>query len=847
MTKENLTMSKAVIMAGGFGTRLRPLTMEIPKPMVPIINEPMIGHIVRQLAKAGITDIISVLYFLPDSIKNHFDDGQDYDVNMSYVMANADYGTAGAVKNAQEFLDRRIIVISGDVLTDIDLQAAIDFHESKKADATIVLTRVETPLEYGIVMTEENGRISRFLEKPSWGQVFSDTINTGIYILEPQVLDLIPEKTEYDFSKDLFPDMLEKNLGLYGYVAEGYWRDVGNLNEYHKGQLDSLNGLVNLPITEKIDTNNDSNVVGEGTQIDPTAILRGKNIIGNNCVISSNTELSNCVIGDGCIIGMGSVLKGTTLWDNVKIGVFSNLTEDVICTETEIGDRVTIGEHVFISNNCEIGDGAQLFSNIKLWPEKKVDEDAVLTTSLVRESKWNSKLFTDARISGFSNVEMNPEFGAKLGASYGNTIGAGSKVLASRDPDTVSRLMKRSIVAGLLSVGVEVNDLRQMSIPQTRQEINTGKYEGGFHVRRSPRNPDNIDIIIFSEDGRDIPIATTKKIERFFYGEDIKRVHYKDVGRIAYPERTNEIYVNRFLESIDREVVASKDFRLLMDYSFGLASGIFPYILGQLKVRSLSLHDYIDGSRFHPDPSMDSAETKDDTPNIMRSLNYNMGFRIEAGAEKVSFIDEQGLWYDPNRLLTLVTKLFLEANRSFEPYKIAVSILASSEIDQLLEEFDVELVRIKNNHSAMMEATVDESVKYVGGIYGGFIFADFLKASDGMYTVAKILEMTAITGKKLRDLDRELPKRYQLSKTLDCGWKSKGTVMRMAMDYSKNSRRELVEGIKIYSNDIDNSWVLLLPSKEKPEFHIYAESDVLVTTESVLSKYSDLVKEWANS
>lgn len=829
-------MTKAVIMAGGFGTRLRPLTMQIPKPMVPILNEPMMGHIVSQLKEIGITDIVSVLYFLPESIKDYFGNGKAYDVNMEYVMANADFGTAGAVKNAESVLDSRVLVISGDVLTDIDVKAALQFHEEKKADATIILTRVESPLEYGIVMTDQEGKIDRFLEKPSWGQVFSDTINTGIYILEPHVLDMIPEKTEYDFSKDLFPDMLDKNMGLYGYVAEGYWRDVGNLNEYHKGQLDSLHGLIKLP---------KSNKSKENSGISPKAKLLGKNIIGDNCIIAEDAEISNCVIGNGCIIGKGTVLRGVTLWDNVKIGNHSSLSEDVVCSETEIGDRVEIGEHVFISNNCVIGDGARLFGNLKLWPNKTVEEDAVLTTSLVRESKWDRTLFTDARISGESNVEMNPEFGAKLGASYGNTIGAGSRILASRDPDSVSRLMKRSIAAGLLSVGVEVNDLREMSIPQTRQEINTGKYEGGIHIRRSPRNPDETDIIIFSKDGRDISIATTKRIERFFYGEDIKRVHYREVGRISYPERTNEIYVNRFLESIEKEKIAGEGFKILMDYSYGLASGIFPYILGQLDVKSLSLHDYIDRVRFQSIKS--NSPDNDETPTIMRSLGYNMGFRIEPGAEKISFIDEKGRWYDSQRLLTLVTKLYLECHREERDYKIAVSVLGTSAIDEIAAEYGVEVIRIKNNHSAMMEATRDESVKFVGGVYGGFIFSDFLKASDGMYTIAKILEMSAKTGIKLGDLANQLPETHIAYKTIACGWKSKGTVMRMAMEYSKNSERELVEGVKIFTDSQHKEWALLLPSKVNPEFQIYTEAASNEEAESLANKFTALVADWANA
>ncbi len=179
----------AVIMAGGFGTRLRPITCNVPKPMVPLANMPMMEHIVNLLKKYDLKQIVSVLYFQPEVITKHFGDGSDFGIRMDYVMATADYGTAGSIKNSEEYLKgKRFIIISGDVLTDFDLSAAIRFHEERKAMATIVLTRVSNPLEYGVVITAADGKIERFLEKPSWGEVFSDTINTGIYILEPEIL-----------------------------------------------------------------------------------------------------------------------------------------------------------------------------------------------------------------------------------------------------------------------------------------------------------------------------------------------------------------------------------------------------------------------------------------------------------------------------------------------------------------------------------------------------------------------------------------------------------------------------------------------------------------------------------
>ena len=233
---------KAIIMAGGFGTRLRPLTINLPKPMVPVANRPMMEHVVSLLARHGITDITSLLYYQADKIRSYFGDGHAFGVRMDYAQPQEDFGTAGAVRFAMDSVDEPVLVISGDLVTDFDLDEAISWHRDKKSQATLLLTRVENPLAYGIVITDEEGHIIRFLEKPSWSEAFSDTINTGIYILEPEAVKLIPPKASFDFSRNLFPLMLANEMGLYGKIMDGYWKDVGNLGEYHHVHEDFFAG-----------------------------------------------------------------------------------------------------------------------------------------------------------------------------------------------------------------------------------------------------------------------------------------------------------------------------------------------------------------------------------------------------------------------------------------------------------------------------------------------------------------------------------------------------------------------------------------------------------------------------
>ncbi|MBI2619641.1 MAG: NTP transferase domain-containing protein [Ignavibacteriales bacterium] len=468
-------------MAGGFGTRLRPLTCNIPKPMVPVVNKPMMEHIIDLLKSHGIADLVATLFYQPEIIIGHFGDGSAFGVKLQYRKTEADLGTAGSVKNAGDFLDQRFLIISGDVLTDFDLTRAIRFHQERKSKATVLLTRVANPLQFGVILTRDDGRITRFLEKPSWGEVFSDTINTGIYILEPDVLDMVPQGEEFDFSRNLFPAMLDAEMPLFGYVSEGYWRDIGNLHEYQDAHFDVLRSVVKVRIAGK---KTGKVFAGDGTRIETDdKNVAGTVIVGRNSRIHSGAILANSVIGDDCEILPGAVISNSIIWSGSQIGSRAELSYDVIGSKSIIGDRTTIAENVFISDQCVVGKKSQLLSNIKLWPEKVVEEGAIVTRSLVWEDQWQRELFKNSTVTGISNIEMNPEFAAKLGAAFGAYVGAGSTVVASRDADNVSRMINRALMCGLMSAGVHCNDLRATSIPIVRHELKSGKEKGGIHVR----------------------------------------------------------------------------------------------------------------------------------------------------------------------------------------------------------------------------------------------------------------------------------------------------------------------------------------------------------------------------
>src|SRR4051812_24759188 len=547
---------KGVIMAGGFGTPLRPLTCNLPKTMVPVGNRPMMSHIVGLLKKHGIGDLISLVYYQPESVKKHFGDGSGFGVKMVYQGAESDLGTAGSVKLSEKLIGGgRFMVISADILTDFDLSAAIQFHEEKKAKATLVLTRVENPLAFGVVITDKAGRITRFLEKPSWGEVFSDTINTGIYILEPEVLELMPEGKEFDFSKNLFPLMLEHGMPLYGYISAGYWKDIGTLPEYLLAHGDILKGQVEVDVEGERQRRLGKDVwVGQGTRIDPTARFKDSVILGKDCVVGANASLSNCILGDGSVIGDGAKLVGSILWDGVRVGMGGDIKEAVIASRSQVGDGAYVGVGVVISDQCRVGRGSTVKAEVKMWPHKVVEDGATLSTSLVWGDKWSRNLFDAYGISGTGNIEMTPEFACKLGAAYGASLSKGSTVLISRDNHKTSRMIDRALMAGLASAGVNIHDLRVAPIPVARYATRSLKEAGGLHIRRSPYDQNLIDIKFFDKDGLDIPTRKEKGIENLFYREDFQRASSDEVGEIKFPARAIEYYEEGFMNSVNEEV-----------------------------------------------------------------------------------------------------------------------------------------------------------------------------------------------------------------------------------------------------------------------------------------------------
>ena len=510
---------KAIIMAGGEGNRLRPLTSNRPKPMIPVINKPVIEHAINLLRANSITDITISLFYLPDSVQNYFGDGSDWDVNISYSVEEIPLGTAGGVKKAFGGVDEPVIILSGDGIVDFDIQKVLRFHTEKESKFTIVLTRVKSPIEYGIAVLDENSRIDKFLEKPAWGEVFSDTVNTGMYVVEPEIIRrYIPEDAQFDFSLDLIPLLKSEGIPMYGHIAEGYWCDVGTMHAYREVHQAILDGKVRVDFPGK--KIGDAVWVGRNVEIAANAKIRGPGVLGNFVKVKNNAEVSEfSVIGENCVIEENASVRRSIILHNTVIGPKSEL-----CHHRQAllyrGRRINLRGAVVMMTVKSAA--ARKYRPVSACgPKIRVGRAACLRSHLGQTEK--KVLFSADGIVGSFNVKITPEFAAKLGSAIGAYLGKNSTVIISRDVASSSRLIKRALTAGLLSMGVVVYDMEIESIPINRYSTRFTGADMGIYVQMSPTTGlQFIQIKIFNKFGFQISVAEEKKIENIFFAGIIR-------------------------------------------------------------------------------------------------------------------------------------------------------------------------------------------------------------------------------------------------------------------------------------------------------------------------------------
>lgn len=812
---------KVIIMAGGGGTRLRPLTCDRPKPMVPIMNKPMMEHIIMLLKKHNLKDIGVTLQYMPEAIKDYFEDGSSWGVNLNYYIEDTPLGTAGSVKNASSFLDETFLVISGDALTDIDLTAAIEYHQKKGAIATLVLTSVETPLEYGVVITAQDGHITQFLEKPSWGEVFSDTVNTGIYVLEPEVLNYFEHRVKFDFSKDLFPMILEKKQPLFGYIAEGYWCDIGNLEQYRQAHYDILEGKVDVSLDE---TEQQPGVwMGERVKISPEAQISGPVVIGNDCEIAAGAKVKEfSVIGVGTIIEKEASIKRSICWENVYVGKRCELRGTVLCHKVRLEDGVSIFEGAVIGDETVVEKESRIKPEVKVWPYKYIESGSILKNSLIWGGKFSKNLFGRRGIRRKANQEITPGFAAELGSAYGSLLKENPRVAVSSDNWKVSRMLKLAFISGLLAAGVRVVDTGQLLTPMSRLALRKEKAAGGVHIHRSSTDNEEVIIKIFDEMGLNISKDWERKIEQTHQREDYPRKKAEATGDLVTANDYLEKYRENLIKIADTTSIEKHSPSLILAFTEPLVYSIIFPTFEKIGVKA-SLYEPV--LETQPLLRSEIIERADEISRAMKEHKAHMGAVIDRAGEELILIDTRGRVIKEDYFTALITYILFKGNQEGT---VAVPVTASGVIEKIAEEFNGRVIRTKTAPRFLMEQLNEQD-----------LHTQFLLQYDAPAALVHIISFISREGVNLSRLVDQIPEFHLKHKQIECPWGSKGKVMRKLIEESREEEVELLDGVKVHHPE---GWALILPDPEEPYYQVYGEGYNEEISESLTEMYLKKIK-----
>lgn len=830
---------KAVVMAGGFGTRIQPLTHSRPKPMLPIINRPMMEHTMMMLRDLGILEFIVLLYFKPEIIQSYFGDGSSFGIKITYVIPDDDYGTAGAVKLAQEYIgDENFIVVSGDLVTDFDFKKLFEFHKKSNSKLSIGLTSVENPLQFGVVIANEENIIEKFLEKPSWGEVFSDTINTGIYIIEPEILNYIPASENFDFAKNLFPMLMSKNIALMGYNLEGYWRDVGNPESYREVYDDILNSKVNMKIhgvkkeyPEGVLYSDEEYNLGSSIKILGTVIL------GKGIKIKDGVKLNNVVIADNVAIASGCSISNSVIWEDVKIKKNVKLDNTVICNNNVIEKNVTAKAGLILAEGCEVGELASFEQDVTIWPDKKIEPASIVSHNLVWGSRYKNSIFENGTVSGKSNVELSCEMATKLAEAFAAQLPVGSKVVVGRDYNKSSRMIKRAFLGGLLSAGINVLDLKSTPPSVLRYTLaNNSGFVGGAHFKQNIYNPTESEITLFNEEAIRINSNSAKSIEKVFFTEKFRRVDFSHIGEISETLHHQEChsYRSAMESSIDQNIIKCGAFKVAVDLMHGSTGDIFPNVLNQIGVENIILNAYHDEHKLSNFVAL-KKRSVENISKIVSSLNYNMGVMIYPNAQSISLVTDEGKVLDMIKGLLVVLHL-LNMHSKDEIKKVFLPSWAPDIIS--FENLDIQ----RGKYSDFKASKLRE-YSLIATVDGNFAFTDFSTSRDAMYASLKIMEMLSCSHLKLSEISNMIRTFYYTQEKINCKQSLKGKMMRMFLEDAKGKRSSSEDGVKIWESDTD--WVLMIPDQYNDHLNLYIQASTKEAGETLLAGYIQKIQKYA--
>jgi mannose-1-phosphate guanylyltransferase/phosphomannomutase len=746
----------------------------------------VLSYILDLLDQHGFQEVFLTLGYKPEAISSYYGDSYKR-LRLHYVVEETPLGTAGGVAALRRHLDDTFVVVSGDALTDVDLTALLGFHRENGAVATLAMTRVESPLEYGVIMTDRTGRIRRFLEKPGWGEVFSDTVNTGIYVLEPSVLDGVPADRMYDFSQHLFPALLHAEAPLFATVADGYWCDIGDSAAYLQANLDLLQGRLRFspPGREVVQGVWVTGEVPSGVLVD------GPALIGEGCRLAPGTRLeAGAVVGPGTVVeggapgGMGAgsqaeggaVLRRSVTWAGVRIGAGATLVGAVVCDGATLGAGAGAFEGAVIGPECQVGEKAAVSPGARLWPGTAVSPGARVEVTLTQSPVWSGRVLRQGGIVGRLGADLFPENALRVGTAFAAVVGGQGPLVVGADEDPVAEVLKQALVAGTLAAGRRVIDIGAAASPVTEFAIEHLKGAGGIHVRAGA---EQARVVFYDGAGRPVPRDLHRKLERACATQDFRRATPEAAGTLERFAQAEWLYLEHLSGQVDVDVI--REAGLTVSLAPGEPWPVLRRWLERLRCQAAPG----DGARvaLELDPLEATWRLAGATPETMLALEVRLGLQAGAGAGPGA------------------------------PSAIPVPVTAPRGVEELLRKAGRRPVRVRQ--------------------------ADW-RPGDPMLAIGRLLEWMARGHLTQRDVLGELPVAHTALRVAPCPWEAKGRVMRHLLEEHEGSVVEMVDGLRI---ELPAGWALVLPDPDEPVYRVYAEADDLNQAEALADQYLRRVLE----
>ncbi|MCI2975566.1 MAG: NTP transferase domain-containing protein [Ferrimicrobium sp.] len=827
---------QAVIIAGGEGTRLRPLTSTTPKPMLPIANKPMIGHVVELLAAHNVTDIIVTVAYLGNAIRNYLGDGSEFGVSVRYLQEETPLGTAGAVAHARHLLRGTFLVLSGDVLTDVNLTDAVQFHQRRNAAATMVLTSVDAPTEFGIVATGEGGRVEQLIEKPSWGEVFTDTVNTGIYVLEPEVLDAIPTDRAVDFSSEVFPRLLDEGEALYGYVSEGYWADVGTFGGFFQTGRDILDGRTHTQLQGF--SFQGGVMIGKDCNVDPTAKIEGPALIGDYVYLGPGVEIRPyTVIGDNARIETGSVLSGAVLFDHVFVGEATRIRAAILGRGAEVRSRSVVNDGVIVADGVYVGREAVLAPDIKIYPAKKIEALSTVTNSIVWEAGSPRTVFGPLGIAGLANIDITPELACRIAMAYGSMLPPHSVVMAARDTSRSARAIKRAMMVGFNSVGMGVEDLEVSTLPVLRHLVAHSDSLAGVRVALDPGEPQGLLIHLVDENGCDLTSSARRKVERALEREDFRRVSGSEVGDLrAYP-RSFESWKAEINARLPMQRIRRLGAKIVIDFSFGSGNLSLPQLLSSLGMDVLAVNSYPSTIRSI---THDSANQLQTLSRLVVASSAQLGLLVDPGAERITVVDDEGTVISHAELAALLTKLVIQSDGIEE---VIAPVNMPNTLETLANDAGVEFTwaGLDLNDISTKVRSSERPALGVGG-QGIFLFSNLTSVPDSAVSLGYLLSGLEHVRQPLSRLRRSVTVPKVHVDEIAVSYAQMGYTMRALRTWAEaDPHAELIaiDGIRV--SDKDRFW-LIAPDQLEPLLKVWVCDNDDVAASAMIATLHERVR-----